>query len=170
MMMERAFMPLALFVAVPFLKEFFEINKQIRYLKLVFLTTIIAFSLNRIYIQGKAFRERIRFNQELLEKTAKLPNRKFIIQSSELQIRYYTYWSHSFETLILSSITASMPPQTIFPANDPGLLIKYTEPGYTSDIFLGSDFWLEWGIDGLNHKYFNLSKELPYLIVKIDDL
>jgi hypothetical protein len=125
--------------------------------------------MNRIYGQGKAFRERIRFNQELLAKTAKLPNRKFIIQSSELQQRYYTYWSHSFETLMLSSITADIPVQTIFPANDPESLKKYTDEN-VKDVFLGADFWLEWGIDNLNQKYFKLSKELPYAVVKIDEL
>ncbi|HSO88317.1 MAG TPA: hypothetical protein VLQ91_17315 [Draconibacterium sp.] len=169
MMMERAFMPLALLVSVPFLKEMLENLNQFRYVKLIFLTIIIIFSLNRIYTQGKAFRERIRFNQELLAKTAKLPNRKFIIQSIELQKHHYTYWSHSFETLMLSSITANMPVQTIFPANDPENLKKYTEEN-VRDVFLGADFWLEWGIDNLNHKYFNLSKELPYAVVKIDEL
>jgi len=169
MMMERAFMPLALFVSVPLLTEILKNNNQYRFIKLMFLTAVIFLSLNRIYIQGKAFRERMRFNQELLAKTAKLPNRKFIIESSELQKHYYTYWSHSFETLMVSSITANIPTQTIFPANDPDNLKKYTEEN-VRDVFLGADFWLEWGIDNLNHKYFNLSKELPYAVVKIDDL
>lgn len=169
MMMERAFMPLALFVTVPFLKELLEDNQQFRHLKLLLLAVVIVFSMNRIYGQGNAFRERIRFNQELLAKTAKLPNRKFIIQSGELQKRYYTYWSHSFETLMLSSITANIPVQTIFPANDPESLKKYTDEN-VKDVFLGADFWLEWGIDNLNQKYFKLSKELPYAVVKIDEL
>jgi len=169
MMMERAFMPLALFVAVPFLKEMLEDQQQFRYVKLLLLTVVIVFSMNRIYGQGKAFRERIRFNRELLAKTAKLPNRKFIIQSGELQKRSYTYWSHSFETLMLSSITENIPVQTIFPANDPESLKKYTVEN-VKDVFLGADFWLEWGIDNLNQKYFKLSKELPYAVVKTDEL
>jgi hypothetical protein len=168
MLMERAFMPLALLVSIPLLKEMLDNNNQYRMLKLSFLTLIVAVSLNRINKQGKVFRERTRFSQELMAKTAKLPNRKFIIASSELQKHHYTYWSHSFETLILSSITVNIPTQTIYPANDINQLTKYTENA--NNVFLGADFWLEWSIDDLNHKYFNLSKELPYRIVKIDDL
>lgn len=168
MMMERAFMPISLLVSVPLLNEILKMNSQYRLIKTMFLTLVILISVNRIMLQGKAFRERIRFNQELLIKTSKLPNRKFIIESIELQKHYTTYWSYSFETLMLSSITANCPTQTIFPANDVNRLVKYVEG--TSNIFLGADFWLEWGIDNLNHKYFNLSTELPYKIVKIDDL
>jgi hypothetical protein len=168
MMMERAFMPLALFICVPLLNETLEADKQFRYFKLIFLAVVISFSFNRIYLQGKVFRERTRFNQELLAKTANLPNRKFIVESSELQKYHLTYWSHSFETLMLSSITANIPTQTIFPANDINSVTKYTQE--FTDVFLGTDFWLEWGIDNLNHKYFNLSKELPYTIIKIDQL
>jgi hypothetical protein len=168
MLMERAFMPLALLVSIPLLKEMLENNNQYRMLKLTFLSLIIVVSFSRINTQGKVFRERTRFNQELMAKTAKLPNRKFIVASSELQKHHYTYWSHSFETLILSSITANIPTQTIYPANDISQLTKYTENA--NNVFLGADFWLEWNIDNLNPKYFNLSKELPYRIVKIDDL
>ena len=167
MLMERAFMPLALLVSIPLLKEMLDNNNQYRILKLTFLTLIIVVSLNRINVQGKVFRERTRFNQELMAKTAKLPNRKFIVESSELQKHHYTYWSHSFETLILSSITDNIPTQTIYPANDISLFTKYTE---TNNVFLGADFWLEWNIDNLNHTYFNLSEELPYAIIKIDEL
>jgi len=170
MMMERAFMPLALFVSVPLLTEILRNNNQYRFIKVMSLTVVILISANRIFAQGKIFRERIRFNQELMAKTAKLPNRKFIIESSELQKHYTTYWSYSFETLMLSSITANIPTQTIFPANDASLLSKYIQDGNANNAFLGSDFWLEWGIDNLNHKYFNLSGELPYKIVKIEDL
>lgn len=161
-------MPLALLVSIPLLKEMLDNNNQYRMLKLTFLSLIIVVSFSRINTQGKVFRERTRFNQELMAKTAKLPNRKFIVASSELQKHHYTYWSHSFETLILSSITANIPTQTIYPANDINQLTKYTENA--NNVFLGADFWLEWNIDNLNPKYFNLSKELSYAIVKIDDL
>ncbi len=168
MMMERAFMPLALFVSIPLLTEILKNYNRFNTFKLIFLTGIILLSLNRIYLQGKTFRERTRFNQELLAKTSRFPNRKFIIESSELQKHYITYWSYSFETLMLSSITANIPTQTIFPANDLSKLTKYTDGA--KDVFLGADFWLEWGINDLNQRYFNLSQELPYKIVKIEDL
>jgi len=166
--MERAFMPLALFVSIPLLTEILKNYNRFNTFKLIFLTGIILLSLNRIYLQGKTFRERTRFNQELLAKTSRFPNRKFIIESSELQKHYITYWSYSFETLMLSSITANIPTQTIFPANDLSKLTKYTDGA--KDVFLGADFWLEWGINDLNQRYFNLSQELPYKIVKIEDL
>ena len=167
-MMERAFMPLALMTSVPLMKELIENSHRYQLLKALFLLLIVFASFNRIGKQGAAFRERIRFNQELMAKTAKLPNRKFIAESKDLQNRYYTFWSYSFETLILSSITANIPTQTIYPANDTSQYSKYTENA--NNVFLGADFWLEWNIDNLNHKYFNLSTERPYAIIKIDDL
>jgi hypothetical protein len=168
MLMERAFMPLALLIAIPLLKEMLDNINQFKMIKLSFLTLIVVVSLNRINEQGKVFRERTRFTQELMLKTSKLPNRKFIIESSELQNRQLTFWSNSFETLILSSITENIPTQTIYPANNTSQMTKYTEGG--TNVFLGADFWLEWNIDDLNQKYFNISKELPYQIVKINDL
>jgi hypothetical protein len=167
MMMERAFMPLALFICLPFLKETLQTASRYQYVKITFLIAIITFSFIRIYSQGMKFRERTRFNQELLAKTAKLPNRKFIVQISELQKYHIAYWSYSFETLMLSTITKDIPTQTIFPANDTNKYLKYSEEA--GNIFLGADFWLEWEIDNLNHKYFNLSTELPYAIIKTDE-
>jgi len=167
MLIERSFMPLALLTSIPLLHELLENDKQHKILKLTFLSLVIVVSLNRIYTQGKVFRERTQFNQELMAKTAKLPNRKFIVEASELQKHIDSGWSYSFETLLLSSITDNTPTQTIFPAYNISKVTKYTE---TRDVFMGADFWLEWSIDNLNHKYFNLSKEMPYTIVKIDDL
>lgn len=167
MLMERSFMPLALLVSIPLLNEIIEHDNRYKIYKLTFLSLIIVFSFNTIYEQGKVFRDRTRFNLEVLTKTAKLPNRKFIVESSELQKHHYTGWSYSFETLLLSSITDDMPMQTIFPANNIDEVSKYKEH---NDVFLGADFWMEWSIDQLNQKYFKLSKELPYAVVKIDDL
>lgn len=167
MLMERAFMPLALLTSIPLLNEIIEHDKRHKILKLSFLSLIIIFSFNTIYLQGKVFRDRTRFNLEVLTKTAKLPNRKFIVESGELQKHHYTGWSYAFETLMLSSITDDMPVQTIFPANNISEVTKYTK---FNDVFLGCDFWMEWSIDQLNHKYYKLSKEMPYTVVKIDDL
>ena len=167
MMMERAFMPLALFVAVPLFKEMLE-NNSFKYLKFSLLSVVILISTNRIYQQGKKFRERTQFNLGILSKTAHLPNRKFIVEKSEIDKHYVIFWSHSFETLILSAITENMPTQTIFPANDLSKLTKYTS-GEANDIFLGTDFWLEWGINDLNSKYFNLPTNYPYKMSSIND-
>lgn len=167
MLMERAFMPLALFVALPLLKETIE-DKKFRIPKVIFLAVVILISMNRIYQQGRKFRERTQFNLEMLSKTAHIPNRKFIVERSEMEKHHLTFWSHSFETLMLSAITKNMPTQTIFPASDVNKLTKYTTGN--NDVFLGTDFWLVWSINDLNHKYFNLPTNYPYKIINIDDL
>jgi hypothetical protein len=167
MLMERAFMPLALFVSIPLLKEIFA-NKQYMIYKFVFLAVVISLSLTRIYKQGNSFRTRTEFNQEMLRKTAQFSNRKFIIESGSIQKHFNTFWSHSFETLILSTISEEVPTQTIYPANNIHQLTKYTEDA--TDVFLGADFWLEWGIKDLNPRYFELPTHLPYKVVKIEDL
>nr|WP_319998804.1 hypothetical protein [uncultured Draconibacterium sp.] len=169
LMMERAFMPLSLFAAIPFMAEIKHRKESLRFLKPVFLILIVLFGLNRIYNQGKSFKLRTTFNQELLKKTAQYPNRKFIMNKAEMDNHFLAFWSNSFETLILSTIDVNVPTQTIFLANQTGKYKKYTEqPGM--QFFLGADFWLEWNIESLNPKYFNLPANKPYLIISMDDL
>lgn len=91
LMMERAFMPLALFVSIPFLKDFIGTLPKYKTLKLVGLALIMVFSFNRIYVQGRAFKGRTGFNQDMLMKTAYFPNRKFIVESEKLKERNLTY-------------------------------------------------------------------------------
>lgn len=167
LMMERAFMPLALFVSIPFLKEISGKKKKFQTLIFIFLAFVMVFSMDRIYDQGMAFKGRTWFNQQMLLKTSEYPGRKIIVESSELQKHQLIFWSHSFETLILSTITAATPTQTIFPANHPDQLGKYLEGA--TDVFLGADFWLEWSIHSLNPKYFTLPTDLPYVWVKTDE-
>ncbi len=166
-MMERAFMPLALFVAIPLLNEITKEKRFINY-KLALLSFVIAISVNRLYQQGNEFRKRTAFNQNMMQKTAQFPNRKFIMESGSIQTHFITFWSHSFETLILSTISDGIPTQTIYPANNVEELTKYTSTA--TDVFLGANFWLEWGITDLNPKYFKLPNNLPYKVVKIEDL
>lgn len=166
-LMERAFMPLALFVSIPLLKEIFE-YKQYMIFKFALLAIVISLSFNRVYKQGNKFRERTEFNKEMLRKTAQFSNRKIIIESASIQKNIHVFWSHSFETLILSAISDEIPTQTIYPASNIDELSKYTEGA--TDVFLGADFWLEWGIKDLNPKYFELPTHLPYKAIKIEDL
>jgi hypothetical protein len=166
--MERAFMPLALLTSIPLMKEMLENNRNYQLPKTLFLLLIVFTCFSRIGKQGVAFRERIRFNQELMAKTARFPNRKFIADSKDLQKYYNTFWSYSFETLLLSAITENIPTQTIYPANNIAQLTKYTENA--NSIFLGAEFWLEWNIGNLNPKYFDLPKETAYVVIKIDEL
>ncbi len=167
-MMERAFMPLAFFVTVPLLKETLKNSKQYRFLKLAVLTIIFLIGITRIYMQGIKYQERTKFNIELLEKTAHIPNQKFIIERKKIDKYFPVFWSFSFETLLLSTITEETPTQTIFPTDDVSRYIPYTKK--KMEVFLGTDFWIEWKIEDLNPKYFNLTNKYPYTILKTDDL
>jgi hypothetical protein len=165
-LMERAFMPLALFVAIPLLKETFE-DQNHKIFKLAFLTLIIGLSLNRIYQQGKTFQKRTEFNQNLLTQTAQFPNKKFIVEKREIDKHIITFWSHSFETLIMSTITKDIPTQTIYPATSLEDLTQYTTK--PNSVFLGANFWLEWDIQNLNSKYFELPDNTSYKMISIND-
>ncbi|MBN2818840.1 MAG: hypothetical protein JXP36_07715 [Bacteroidales bacterium] len=168
MLMERAFMPLSLFVVVPLFKETIENIGKLKILKFAFLTVIIIISLSRIYQQGMVFKSRMAFNKELLTKTAQFPNRKFIIPKSELDKHILTFWSYSIETLLLSGVAKDIPNQTIYSDNNLEGFNKYTtNPNGT---FLGPNFWLEWKMESLNPKYFNLPVDKPYRIVSLKEL
>lgn len=169
LMMERAFMPLALFVAIPFIHNIKLRTGYTKVLYLSFLTVALLFSMNRIYKQGVTFKSRTTFSQNLLKKTANYPNRKFIIEKNELDKQMLTFWSNSFETLLLSTIDVNVPTQTIFLADQTGKYKKYTEQP-VKQVFLGADFWLEWNIESLNPKYFSLPDDQPYRITSIDEL
>lgn len=166
-LMERAFMPLALFISIPFLVEIWQNFKKQMVFKTIILSIVIFISINRIVNQGRQFQTRTEFNKELLAKTAHFPNRKFIIDESELSQHAITFWSNSFESLILSTITEDIPSQTIYATQNSDQLSKYTkEPNL---FFLGADFWLEWKIEDLNAKYFSLPTDLPYKKINIEN-
>lgn len=167
-LMERAFMPLALFVSIPLLKETLAEDKNYFMPKLSILGVVILIGILRLYQQGESFKKRTEFNIELLTKTAQYSNRKFIVQHSKLEKHVTTFWSNSFETLILSTITDGIPPQTIYPSDNPEALTKYTTEA--GSVFLGATFWLEWNITDLNQKYFHLPTDVPYKIIDIEDM
>jgi len=168
MLMERAFMPLALFISIPFLYEVVTDKKKYLSAKIILLGIVVGSGLIRIYNQGLEFKTRTEFNQNLLKKTAKFPNRKFIVSKSELDKHVTTFWSNSFESLILSSIDKNVPTQTIFPSNQIGALTKYTKNA--NSVFLGADFWLEWEINNLNTKYFRLPDNTTYKVIDLNEL
>ncbi|MBN1985305.1 MAG: hypothetical protein JW761_03320 [Prolixibacteraceae bacterium] len=168
LLMERAFMPLALFIAVPLLNETIKNNFKFTIPKVVLLTIIIGISLNRIYAQGTEFQARTEFSKELLRKTAKFSNKKFIVHQNKIERHILTFWSYSIETLLLSAITEDLPTQTIYSANNPEELSKYTTN--PNSVFLGPNFWLEWDIESLNSNYFVLPENTPYKIIDIDNL
>ncbi len=169
LMMERAFMPLALFSGILFIHEVKPKDEKIRVVKLAFLLLIVFIGLSRIYNQGQSFKTRTEFNQNLLKRTAQYNNYKYIIDKSELDQHMLAFWSNSFETLILSAIDVNVPTQTIFLSNMPEQIKKYTtESG--GQVFLGTDFWLEWNVESLNPKYFNLPNDKPYRVVSLKEL
>lgn len=169
LLMERSFMPLALFVSIPFLQEIYSEKSKFLHVKTFLLAMVIFISLNRIYQQGLEFKNRTQFNQELLKKTANYPNKKFIIPKSDLDKHVTTFWSNSFESLILSTIDINVPTQTIYPGSSPKAYTKYTNTNNNST-FLGTDFWLEWNIKDLNPKYFSFPTDKPYKYVNLDEL
>lgn len=165
-MMERAFMPLALFISIPFFKEFVFDDK---YGKMnvapIFVIILLFFSFLRISNQGIEFKKRTRFSIELLKKTGKLPERKILISAQQLNSKIIAFWCYSFESFILSSIDKEIPVQTIFPAKNIEDYRKYEQ---SNNFFLGASWWLEWDIGKLNKKYFNLPNS-PYVYFEIED-
>ncbi len=167
MLMERAYMPFALFVAVPLLNEMMDI-KGYSLLKAIALMVVIGFSFNRIYGQGEVFQKRTSYNLELLKKTARFPNRKFVVKKSDLQKHILVSWTHGFEMIILSALTEDMPTQAIYAASDDEDLSKYIDE--PNNIFLGTNFWLEWGVQHLNQSYFVLPRDTAYKFIDIEIL
>ncbi len=163
-MMERGFLPLTVFISLPFFHELFD--KQEKYLLPVFLLclVIIFAGVRRIYSEGNNFRSRVAYFNTLMEKSKNYEGGKFLIKNSEENIaNIICPWPLPFTTIILSSMQDKNATRTLFLYDDIKKYEKYINN--STHTFLGADFWLEWNSKDLNHNYFNIP-DGPYVVLQ----
>jgi hypothetical protein len=167
-MMERGFLPLTVFVSIPFLIELFSIKSRSILITGVLLVIIIQFAgLRRIDLEGYKFRTRVDFIEQLLNDTRSKEGRKFMLKNSyEVKSNTIMSWPFPFTTIVLSSMQGNTDSRTIFLYDDLRPYKKYLTG--ESHIMLGPDFWPKIRTDRLNHQYFNLP-DGPYHILVIGE-
>ena len=158
-MMERSFLPLSVFVTIPFFNEMIELKRKILVFPSILLIIIILFTgLRRISLEGQRFKGRIKKIEQILEKTQDIDGSKFLLKKSDENIRSIIMpWTFPFTTLMVSSMDGKKNTKTIYLYDDINDYKKYLDND--NDVFLGASFWLEWNTKTLNPKYFNLPSE-----------
>ena len=165
-MMERAFMPLSILVALPFIKDVVLKSRDSRTsVALISLTmAVLLAGFLRLNKEGQHFRSKLGYVEQLLNRADQLQGNKFLLKNTvDVNKSILVPWSFPFTTIIVSSMEGKNKTKTIFLYND---ISKYRE--YLTDktdVFLGAPFWLEWKTEDLNHRYFNLP-DGPYLILR----
>ncbi|MBN2484929.1 MAG: hypothetical protein JXB34_03040 [Bacteroidales bacterium] len=156
-MMERSFMPLAVFALLPF----FVALEQFRGAKWhifapILLVVIFTVSVARIVGEGKISRNRVAYVMGIIDGTKAAPGRKFLLEKTgEVKQSVLYTWPFAFTTLVASSLEGPENSRTIYLYDNAENIMKYAN-GEMGHIFLGADFWLEWQSDVLNKKYFSL--------------
>ncbi|MEN0006569.1 MAG: hypothetical protein AAF798_20620 [Bacteroidota bacterium] len=159
---EVNYMPLVIFLAVPFL---FDIVPTIRSPKWVLLlfAIIIGIRLNTIYHNHRPFTQRIQWLQQTInsESTQLKTNRLWMYEWDTPKEQLIMSWSTAYETLLLSSIDGPAHSKTlvIFPEVGPTRLQQLqTDSLFHSAIRMHS-------VEEFNPKYFQINQG-PYMQIK----
>jgi len=163
-MMERAFMPLTIFVIIPFIQGV-ALKARNLFAPIIFCLIIVSLftGLRRLNREGQRLKANFKYVERIIEKTNDFTERKFLLKKSEEINSHCFLWTFPFTSIVVSSMDGKSHTMTIFLYDDLNKWDKYLHE--KPDIFLGADFWLEWKSNELNHHYFNLADE-PYQILE----
>jgi hypothetical protein len=164
-MMERSFMPLTVFILLPFFSSIQKIEKLLNKILILILIIVVCIaSMARITLEGNRFSSRLAYVNELIEQTKEMNVKKLLLpETKEYVNQIMTRWSFPFTTIIISSFDGPENTCTILFYKN---LEEYKQSSLEkTNIFLGANFWLEWPIDNLNKKYFRLPDK-PYTVLK----
>jgi hypothetical protein len=163
-MMERSFMPLALFAMLPLVKMEFRHNWFNR-LKVAAIAVLLLCAVLRIYNTGTMYQQRTDYVKHLLDFNRHNNVQKVVTLRDSINMKIIEVpWAFAFETLLLSSGDGN-PSQTVFVADEQEQLPDCA----TDSIFLGAHFWLKWRQEELNTSYFILPYE-DYIFVNYKNL
>lgn len=163
MAMERSYMPLSIFICIPFVKEILIENRRYDILKVAFVNIILLFSLIGIYRTGLIYKERLAYLDILLEYSNQFPEKKFIIEKKNVSMeKIIVPWAFATETLIYSSVISHDDARTFYLIDD---IETFKFDDQNPDLFLCVDFWRSWDGRRLNASYFDLP-EGRYKIIR----
>jgi hypothetical protein len=164
-MMERSFMPLTVFIVLPF---FTTIQRKMIPKNTLILTVLMLLvflpGIVRITKEGFRNRERLDYVHGLFMDPSVEHSAKILLKKNEANTQKIIYtWPLAFTTLVSSSMDNSGHSRTIYMYDDIEGFEKYRSQ--ETNVFLGAPFWLEWPYSALNDRFFNLP-QAPYVILK----
>jgi hypothetical protein len=163
MMMERIYLPLSIFVFVPFIKDIHSSFINLPITKIV-LIVLVFFSTIRVVSKGLFCRERVEYLSSIIAQEKDNKQAKFIINKNQLNNKLIlASWAFSIETLIYSSMENPNNAKTFFISDNPEKL-NYDKTNKA--LFLAVPFWQNRNSSELNEKYFKLPSQ-PYLFCNL---
>jgi len=159
--MERSFLPLYIFVLIPFVSDvLFSLKKHIL-VSSILLVLLLSNEFINIVIASDKYVKSIKDTEYLLSKMEKKGVSKAQFFSDEIK-PIFTNWSSSFESLLLSSLKGKDSSKTFFLQEN----YDFTLRENTDSMFFMTYFWkyTTTNRQKFNSKYFNLPLE-PYEVM-----
>ncbi len=153
--MERIFLPLNVFIAIPFCKDVVLRNHRVTLKSVSYIVIVLILSITFIFRGALKYERRTDYLSKIVSDLSKTSESKFIACQEQLDMEIVEIpWAFSTETLLLSSLGKN-PSKTVY------LVGKETDIDNIDinkdNSLLVTDFWLYWDADKLNNKYFKLN-------------
>lgn len=161
--MERIFLPLNVFVAVPFCKDFIFRDKHLKIAKVIYLSLLLIVGIGFILNGATRYKKRTQYLEKLIGEAKIQGASKLIASADQLDMNIVEVpWALATETILLSSLNNDSS-VTIYltDTKDDIAKINTQDPG----VLLIANFWLYWNAKDLNKRYFILKNE-PYHVLK----
>ena len=153
--MERCYIPLSIFIGVPFTKEVLNKQNRLFMVKYIAVVFIVLYGFTYIYKAGQTYKKRSNYVAALVAHKSNLPENKFIVQRSQLNMKTIEVpWALACETLMYSSLNSNTESSSFYLLENITDTAKM-EISRTNRLFL-VNFWLNWNSSELNTDYFNL--------------
>jgi hypothetical protein len=162
---ESFYLPLSIFIIFPLVYDFFPTVKN---QKILVGALVLAFAIRLVDIglTHRPYSERISWQEQVLEETKTLPNKKLILSDAQVPMdKIMMSWGSSYEFWLLSSCNDPSNPRSVIIDENPSQF----------DWALGNNKALitEWGVfdyKDLPAKYFNFSDTTYYQKVDLNQV
>jgi hypothetical protein len=153
-MTEKNLAPLNVLVLVPFFHDLFFQKIKFRCIKTIFLLAIIIYSSSLIVIASRDNLNRLNYIKHLTDMTKKFPEKKFIIQESDLDFKTLLMgWALGTESLLLTSLESPDSSMTIYvPGKEENIWVDVND----ADIYMCAYWAPDLSIRKMDKNLFNL--------------
>lgn len=156
--MERVYLPLAIFILIPFVLDIWN-TTNVSWMPKVIITVLLAISLLRIQGFSEEFTIRYNILKNATERLQNVDGNRFYFDQSEVEGRWelLAMWAVAIESLMISTIEHPKPVTIFMSGNDFNISENDTD---NRSEFMFVSFWPK--IDAnvhLNKNYFNLHED-----------
>lgn len=153
-LMEKNFMPLTIFAALPFAREILINQVERINLKLAAVIIVLCIGVTGISLTGQMFSARLEYLDSLIAEKSSPENRMFITEKSNLNMdTVIVPWAIAIETLLYSSLEGPSKSRTLFTVDKMDEFKGVLDDENTC--FITAE-WRDWSIKDMNQEHFRL--------------